>query len=475
MYATSQDALPFEFRPLWDAKRPVWAHYFPTFPLSIDNRDPPVDYYNKNYLTTTGESGKHAEYGGFLRSRPLGVTPVPNTTDKAVYTTEDMKVEVAMAISRGITGWFVNIMSADSGINGYFPWMLAAALAVEPRFGVMAMLDMSAMKTLAVEKAVEILVVASKASNIVRLPDGRMVVGSYNANNMAVSWWEDVFTQLNAQSIEVAFVPCLPGGLADAGSLNPISWGVGGWGTATPGPSAGINPDKAHAAGLKAMAPISVQQFRPKGKTYWEASNSVTFRNSWEAAIKTDCELVQIITWSDYSEASQVEPCTDATLNGSIGTAFFDMNAYYASWFATGREPRITQDVLYFFYRRDNSECDHPNQPAAFTCNTSGGPPEEDNIEVVSFLIAPGTVKIAIGGETYEEAVPAGVTSFKVPRDAGVPAFTLERNGSNVFSEMGPAEIYGPEGLPSGILDMTYLNGSVSAKGLTSYDLGWQP
>ena len=472
MNPLSHDALPFKFRPLWNAARPVWAHYFPTFPLSIDNRDPPVDYYNKNFLTTTGESGKHEEYGGFLRSRPIPVVPMPGeNVSKPIYSVPNMQTEVQLAIARGITGWFVNIMGVTDGKTGYFPWMLEAATAVDPRFGVMPMLDMAAMTSLSQEDAAAIITVAWNG-NAERLDDGRLIVGAYNAENKSVDWWSQLFATLNEQKIHVAFIPCLPGGMGDANTLNPVSYGVGGWGTATPGPSAGTNPDKAHAAGLKAMAPIEVQQFRPKGKTYWEASNSVAFRNSWESAIKTGCEYVQIITWSDYSEASQVCPCTDATFNESLGTGFYDLNAYYAAWFATGIAPPITQDVLFFFYRRATSKAVHPNQPAEFTCNTSGGPPEESTIECVAFLTAPGTVVIECGGEVFADECEDGITPLKMPYQPGVPRFTLQRNGSNVFSADGPAQIYSDaDGLPSGILDMTYLSGSVTAAGLTSYSL----
>ena len=98
-----------------------------------------------------------------------------------------------------------------------------------------------------------------------RLPDGRILFSAYNAFNYPAGFWDSVIKALNKQSIYVAFMPVTLGGASDAGVLNPISWGVGCWGTATPGSSRALNPTKAHAAGLKFMCPVYHQQARPKG------------------------------------------------------------------------------------------------------------------------------------------------------------------------------------------------------------------
>jgi len=76
------------------------------------------------------------------------------------------------------------------------------------------------------------------------------------------------------------------------------------------------------------MMPVDPQQYRPKGSTYWEASNSTTFRNAWMSAINGNADWVQLVTWSDFSESSQIEPYTDATLQRTVGTGFYDLNAY---------------------------------------------------------------------------------------------------------------------------------------------------
>src|SRR5262249_38251350 len=149
------------------------------------------------------------------------------------------------------------------------------------------------------------------------------------------------------------------------------------------------------------MMPVDPQQYRPKGSQFWEAGNSDTYRKAWMSAIDGDADWVQLVTWSDFSESSQVEPYTDATLRTDIGTGFYDLTGYYAAWFLPGQQPPITHDVLYFFYRREPTNAASPQQSTPN--KLMGASPAENNIEVVSFLTSPGVVKITIGGKSASQ------------------------------------------------------------------------
>jgi hypothetical protein len=316
-----------------------------------------------------------------------------------------------------------------------------AAQAVDPRFWIVPMLDMSSMVGLTQAQAVTLIAGLTHPS-IAKLPDGRMLISAFNATVQPLAFWQGVFTALNLQGINVDFIPVVLGS-ATSSVLDPVAIGTGQWGTATPG-SAG-------PAGY--MAAILTQQFRPKDSKFWEASNTATFRADWLQAIAGGHPYAQIITWSDFSETGQVQPYTDATLNPNIGTVFYDLTAYYATWFLSGKQPLITQDTLYWCYRKMQSTAAHPNQANAFTVV---GPPEESNIELLAVLTAAGT--LVINGTSMD--APAGITSFKVPASPGTPSFALRRN---VITFSGPVPIYGPEGSPAGTLDMTYWGGSAVA------------
>jgi hypothetical protein len=448
---------------LFNSQKKVFAHYFYPFPLTVGNKAASDDYYNANYLRPDGESGKWRAQGGYLRQRPLPVEPGP----AASFAQTNMQREIRLAIARGITGFTIDVMSGKeaSDSSSHLHMLLGAAQAVDPRFKILVMPDISALKDDATS-VTQIIAVAAASPSAYRLPDGRLAVTAFNAGLNPPAWWSSVFAQLKSQGINVAFVPTFLGWGKQADAFAAISHGFSDWGAATASSSAGSKHDveTAHAKyGKIYMLPVDPQQYRPKGSIYWEAGNSSAFRNSWQSAIDGNADWVQIVTWSDFSESSEIEPYTDATLRRDIGTGYYDLNAYYASWFLTGKPPAITHDVLYYFYRREPTNAASPSQQMPNKI-VNGSP--DDNIEMLAFLTAPGVLKITVNGHSFTQQAPAGVTSFKIPTQPGTPAFSVSRGGADVMSFEAPVRIYGPEGLPSGVIDMTYWSGSGSRNGV---------
>ncbi len=452
---------------LFASKKRVFAHYFASFPLSIDNKPSASDYYNTQYLNKEGESNKWSDEGGYLRQRPLGV-PVQSAAN---WQQLNMQKEVSMAIARGITGFTFDVMSVSEATSptGPLQLMLKAAQAVDSRFKIIVMPDLTALGNNSAA-VVQIVQAVAKSPAAYRSSDGRLVVTAFDANLQSPSWWKAIFTTLNnSDGIPVFFVPTFLGWTQSAVAFAPVTQGFGDWGTATPTSSIQMQGDPAlsHNTYEKPfMMPINSQQYRPKNFEYWEAGNSATFRDAWTSAIKGGADWVQMVTWSDFSESGNVEPSTDITLNRSIGTGFYDLTAYYAAWFLTGTQPVITHDVLYYFYRREPAGAAAPRQSQGDAMAIAGA--TADNIELVAFLTAPGVISITIGGHTYSENAPAGVTSFTTPSEAGTPVFSLSRNETPVFSFQGGIQIYGHSGLPNGTLDLTYWSGSASQSGICS-------
>ena len=85
----------------------VFAHYFPVFPISTDNKPSAKDYYTTEWLNPDGVGGKNAAYGGLLRERPLP-RPVDPSPD---WELDDMKTEVARASGAGLDGFAFDILS----------------------------------------------------------------------------------------------------------------------------------------------------------------------------------------------------------------------------------------------------------------------------------------------------------------------------------------------------------------------------
>ncbi len=124
----------------------------------------------------------------------------------------------------------------------------------------------------------------------------------------------------------------------------------------------------------------------------------------------------------------EIEPYTDWTLSNEIGTGdTTDLERLlHVRWFLTGQQLLvITDDLLYYFYRREPTDAAAPAQTTATTA-ASGEVPEND-VELVAFLTAPGTLAITIDGQTSTQNVPAGMTkSMKVPLQSGTPALLAD-------------------------------------------------
>jgi hypothetical protein len=345
--------------------------------------------------------------------------------------------------------------------------MLAAAHAVDSRFKIIVMPDISVLKS-DINSVVEIIASVAGSPAAYRLSDGRLVVSAFDAGLNTPGWWETAIGLLGAQGIKVAFVPTFLGWTQYADTFAAFSYGYGDWGTATAYSGSGMlgDPDIVQDTyGKIFMMPVDPQQYRPKDFVYWEAGNSAAFRNAWMSSINGGADWVQLVTWNDFSESSEIAPYTDATLKRDIGTGYYDLTGFYAAWFLTGNQPTITHDVLYYFYRREPTTAAGPAQSQKDYIATGVA---EDDIELLAFLPAPGELKITIGGKTYTKSAAIGVTSFKIPSQPGSPVFTLSRNGADVFSFAGGVQIYGSSGIPSGVLDLTYWSGSAAKSGVCS-------
>ena len=182
---------------LFNSTKRVFAHYFFPFPLSIDNLAPAVDYYNTQYLNKNGESDKWLAEGGYLRQRPLG-TSSPNSLPG--WQQLNMEAQVRAAITRGITGFTFDTMSVAEATDAGGPLhlLLAAAQAVDPRFKIVVMPDMT---TLGSDSSAVIQIIAAAAGSpaAYRLGDGRLVVSAFDANINSAAWWQSVLDTLAAQ------------------------------------------------------------------------------------------------------------------------------------------------------------------------------------------------------------------------------------------------------------------------------------
>lgn len=444
--SSEMNGSPFPFdqpdiNALRELQKKVFAHYFTPFPVSIDNDAPDEDYYTEGYLAVDGESNKHLSYGGYLRERPLPRAPI----DDASWFTRDMENEILQAAQLGIDGFTLDLLSAKGSHYTRVKRLLQAAEDVGDGFSVVLMPDMvgldadkDAIGDSTFATLTTFITELAEYSSAYRLSDGRLVVSPYNAHRFTAAEWSDWLDDMSADSIDIAFFPLFQSWQTYAPAFSSFSYGLSDWGNRSVGAQSSYE-DAASIAhntyGTLWMQPVSPQDFRPKSKVYWEAQNSLNYRTMWNNAIQGGSDWVQLITWNDYSEHTEISP------SSGIQYAFFDLTAYYTTWFKTGTQPEITKDVLYYFYRKHSSSLVPDLQSAMINVSSAGSDAPSDSIELLAFLKEPGTLEIEIGGQIYQEFADAGITSFKVPLGAGTPEFRLYRQNSIVESVTGNQEI----------------------------------
>lgn len=413
----------------------VFAHYFPPYPISLDNRAAAEDYYTREYLAPDGEQGRHAAYGGLLRDRPL-----PRTVSSvADWELQDLETEVRRAVTAGIDGFTVDLLGLeDSDYWSTVVELLRAAHEVDPRFRIILMPD--ATSPAVADPAALAAAVAGLSStypSLFRLADGRLVVSPFAPENAGAAWWSGWVDLMRTRyGIDVALVPCFVQQDPDtASAFASFSYGLSDWGDRSPALNQDLSAPMAlaHAWGRIWMQPVSLQDQRPDQQVYDEAENTANLRQTWTAAID-GADWVQLATWNDYSEGSEIAP------SAHLGRSPLDISSYYATRFKTGVWPAVVHDVIYLSHRVQFARARPSAQPLPMRLRDGSSSPRDD-VEVLAFLTAPATVAIEVGGSTYRFRVGAGVHAVTAPLGAGEVSARVLRGAEVVTAVESPFRV----------------------------------
>ena len=432
--AQELNSLPYEVAAINTSGPKVFAHYFPPYPISLDNQDPSTDYYTRHYLNPDGENGKFLAVGGLLRDRPAGRKPLSGD-----YKLTDATTEVRQAASSGIDGFTINIMNW-SGANWDRTLLLAKAASQSGTgFKSIPNIDLSAdsARTASIATIAAQLNTFYAQSSAYRLPDGRYVLSSFKAEGQPASWWQSIATTMEqTYGKKIALITVFLD-LTDAriASYSPVSYAMSIWGLRT-AESVRVSPDKAgkvHNAGMKWMAPIAIQDVRHHYMRYAESGNTETLRASWTRALSDKSDMVQLITWNDYSESTQFAP------SQGHSTAFLDLNGYYIAQFKKAQTPTITGDQVIITHRIQGYAKQPSEQTGVMDWTLSGtATPPRDTVEAVTLLKAPATVTLRAGGKITTYTAPAGVYARVAELSRGEISATVARGTTPVTSVTSP-------------------------------------
>jgi hypothetical protein len=427
---------PFERpSPAVPAGRPnkVFAHFFLPFLLSSDNKPAADDYYSQVLLSPeasdrllVGNGGYKRGGGGVLRQRPLPVGPWASPYWRQI----NFAIEILRAREMGVDGFTCDILTVHAGPlwDGLLMLMDTAA-AVAPDFPIVLMPDMSSLKN-HTDKLEDALVLLARRPAAYHLADGRLLISAFDGQSPSPQYWKQLLANLARRGVPAAYLPVFLGygDMAKNGAaFASLSYGMSDWGfrDITFARQFHFQDAKKLAAPYTSvwMMPVASQDVRPKDLIAWEPQNTRAFRYLWDAAISGGSQYVQLVTWNDYSEAAEVSPSSDTQY------LFYDLGAYYAAWFKTGRPPRIEQDAIYYCHRSQiiplPGGAAKQNHPFTWTGKT----PFENKVEMVAMLTAPATLEIDQGGGVERHEAQAGLTAFSVEARVGRPVFRIVRNG----------------------------------------------
>jgi Glycosyl hydrolase family 71 len=430
---------PFEragAKALANSQRKVFLHYFTPFPLSFDNKPVDDDYYRRQYLERAGENGKFAHVGGYLRERPLGAGVLSGAHWQAVNAT----IDVLRAARLGADGFGVDLQQLDSGRY----WdnataLFGAAQATRTGFKILIEPDTDILKAASAEQLVKSLYVLAHHPAAYRLPDGRLLLAPFAPEQRPVAFWQAVLDGLGKAGISPALLPVFNNLRAHSRAFAPICYGMSEWGNRDPD-SVDADPSIEvwrKLAGERAvwMEAIAPQDVRPKSSIFWESRNTELFRRCWMKAIREKAQYAHVITWNDYSEATEIEP--------SSGTQFlfYDLSAYFISWFKLGQPPRIIRDTIHYSHRRQIFEPGHAPRLDDKPLRLLGRGEVQNRIEMVALLTAPATLEIRQGGTVQRSDAGAGLAVLAAPARLGKPDFRILRDGKTVAEKASDWEI----------------------------------
>jgi hypothetical protein len=307
-----------------------------------------------------------------------------------------------------------------------------SAAHVAPGFKVFPEPDGGTLKSVSSAVMAKTMVDYEHCPAALRLPDSHALLAPFAPQNEPVVYWQDVLAQMAKAGVTADFIPVLldPGKFAPL--FAPISVGMSFWGGRDPVTLASapfrdtINFVRRQSPVW--MAPVTPQDSRPKDAMFFESRNTEAFRTEWMEAIQRGDPYVHLITWNDYSEATEIAP------SSGIQFLFYDLSAYYIAWYKTGKPPAILRDAIYYSHRNQVFQPDHPPLPTDKPFKLFGSTPVSNDIEMVAMLTRPATLEIDIAGKVYRQQADAGLTAFRAPAAPGRPDFRIMR-GSTVAVE----------------------------------------
>ena len=375
--------------------------------------------------------------GGTWRNFPL--TP----PDYAPTLQQAADLEIRRALRVGLDGFAVDVLAGQKDALASIDALFAAAEAGKYPFEITFCLDNPAQNAEAIHHLVE---KHGDSPNLARR-DGKLLLLGYRqhrsgqrlhpeftdadwrtpesirAYGEALREWQTaagrpIFVQfdlngaiadqqnsLQGPSLDPAFSKAIAEEFARQGfgGLSGFFWG---------GKSYDLVAAAARHAGLDWGEPIWAQYQNLNWNTYRYKDGIDLLRERWDRAIANNASLIQIATWNDYTEATNIAP------DIQTGYALGDFMSLMIHRWKEGSLPIADHDRVYMFYPP------YPQGSRVYPFHENASDLTR-SLEVVTYLTQPGTVTLPGRHATWE--APAGLSIKKLPPAPGPVIVELQR------------------------------------------------
>lgn len=433
--------------------RKVFAHYFGPYPDRFSNVVATSDSYLATYTNPdkviTYSEGPGVSFGGYFRGMPMAIPPAPAGTD---WLLEDTKRAIRQAKASGIDGFCFDLLGVSGANYDRYQKLCDANALLYPNggFWMMPMLDANGTtppgpttqgQHLGVSSAVcaaSLNTFLSK-SGAFKTPTGEYVIGTFYHDVQTAAKWKEISDALLANHGKKMVWAAVYRSVANA--PNYTQWATGIWGSGST-PLVAKNQSSAwltaaRLRGEKTIPPAWVTDVRAKSQRADESVGFQTQIEYWNFNIANNADLVQITTWSDYSEGAQINPSAHA------GWCNLDIGSFLIHKWKYGVEPVIKKDVVYLAHR--NQFWDAPlSGPQTLRMqqwvSQAGGRganagPKQNIVQTLTFLTDPAQVTVTINGVATTYTAPKGMFLNNLPLVAGSPpSVVVKRNGVTTCS-----------------------------------------
>ncbi|KAG9222501.1 hypothetical protein CCMSSC00406_0002836 [Pleurotus cornucopiae] len=367
------------------------------------------------------------------------------------YSVDDWTKDIALAHSKGIDGFALNVGGGD-----WQPLRVADAYSAAANSGtnfkLFLSLDMTSMSCSSKGDAAALRsYITAYASHPNQLSySGRVLVSTFSgencyfgASNVDAGWQATIKDGLPG----VFFLPSF---FVDPTTFKqyPVADGFSNWNGGWPMGNYDVDfeSDNGYLSNLGgrafmgAVSPWFFTHYGPESfnKNWIYRSDDWLFARRWEDIIanRDRVDIAEVITWNDYGESHYIgpiegaQPNSQAWVNGFDHQGWLDLNQYYIEAYKIGSYPSISRDRVFLWARLF---------PAAASTADSVSRPEkadftQDFLWAVVLLTSPGQVTLACGPSVQTTNVPAGLAKLKLPLTSDCDASsTVSRDGRRVI------------------------------------------